>query len=70
VAPIEEHEGYDASIPTPDVVVTDEANPNPEDGSLDDTPPAGYQFAEGAVDEGGNALDSNGDILPIHKGVS
>jgi hypothetical protein len=70
VAPIEEHDGYDESIPTPDVVITDEADPNPEDGSLDDTPPAGYQFVQGAVDDSGNALDADGEILPIHKGVS
>ncbi len=70
MAPIEEHDGYDDSIPTPKVVVADDSNPNPEDGSLDDTPPAGYQFAEGAVDEGGNPLDANGEILPTHKGGS
>jgi hypothetical protein len=70
VAPIEEHEEYDDSIPTPDVVVAEEPDPNPEDGSLDDTPPAGYQFAEGAVDDSGNALDADGEILPIHKGGS
>lgn len=68
MAPIEEHDGYDDTIPTPEVVVTEEANPNPEDGSLDDTPPAGYQFAEGAVDDGGNALGADGEILPTHKG--
>lgn len=68
MAPIEEHADYDASIPTPDVVVADEADPNPEDGSLDDTPPAGYQFAEGAVDDSGNPLNEQGEILPLHKG--
>ena len=61
MAPIEEHEGYDADILTPEVVVTDEANPNPEDGSLDDTPPAGYQFADGAVDENGQMLNADGE---------
>lgn len=63
MAPIEEHPEYDGTIPTPDVVVTDEANPNPQDGSLDDTPPAGYEFAEGAADDDGNPLDENGEIL-------
>lgn len=63
MAPIEHHDGYDDAIPTPDVVVTDEPNPNPEDGSLDDTPPAGYQFAEGAVDDNGNPLNGQGEIL-------
>lgn len=60
MAPIEEHDGYSAEIPTPDMVVTDEANPNPEDGSLDDTPPAGWQFAEGAINEDGQMLDADG----------
>lgn len=63
MAPIEHHDGYDDAIPTPDVVVTDEPNPNPEDGSLDDTPPAGYQSAEGAVDDNGNPLNEQGEIL-------
>lgn len=63
MAPIEHHDGYDDTIPTPDVVVTDEPNPNPEDGSLDDTPPAGYQLAEGAVDDNGNPLNEQGEIL-------
>lgn len=63
MAPIEEHDGYDSSIPTPDVVITDEADPNPEDGSLDDTPPAGYEFAPGAVNDGGDPLNEQGEVL-------
>lgn len=63
MAPIEEHDGYDDSIPTPEVVVAEEPDPNPEDGSLDDTPPAGYQFAEGAADDDGNPLNEQGEIL-------
>jgi hypothetical protein len=63
VAQIEHHDEYDDTIPTPDVVVAEEPDPNPEDGSLDDAPPAGYQFAEGAVDEGGNPLNAQGEVL-------
>ena len=63
MAPIEEHDGYDASIPTPDVVIADEADPNPPDGSLDDTPPAGYEFALGAVNDSGDPLNEQGEIL-------
>lgn len=63
MASIEEHDGYDDSIPTPDVVVTDEADPNPQDGSLEDAPPAGYHFAEGAVDEDGRPLNEEGGVI-------
>lgn len=62
MAPIEEHDGYDDSIPTPDIVVAEEPNPNPEDGGLDDTPPAGINHAEGAVDDHGNMLNAEGDV--------
>lgn len=63
MAPIEEHDGYDDSIPTPDAVVTDEADPNPEDGGLNDAPPAGINHAEGAVDDAGNMLNADGDVI-------
>lgn len=59
----EDHDDYDDSIPTPTGTTIDELNPNPEDGSLDDAPPAGYEFAEGAADEDGNPLNAEGDVL-------
>jgi hypothetical protein len=64
VAPIEEHPEYDSTIPTPDVAVDDQRPANPEPGDdMDDTPPAGLgQYAEGAVDEDGLMLDSDGNV--------
>lgn len=60
-----EHPDYDESIPTPDVVTTDEPDPNPEHGELFDGPAVGeLVHADGAVDESGTMLDADGKPVP------
>jgi hypothetical protein len=59
------HPDYDDSLPTPDVIHTDEPDPNPQDGRLFDGPAAGdLVHAEGAVDESGTMLDADGKPVP------
>lgn len=60
-----EHPDYDDSIPTPDVIHTDEPDPNPQDGGAFDGPAAGgLVHAEGAVDDSGTMLDADGRPVP------
>lgn len=65
---IEHSDGYDDTIPTPEVARLDDDDPNPADGNLPDAPPSGGPAADGAVDDQGRMLTADGTPAPPKGG--